>query len=91
MEHVYGTFGRPRYIEQTMRQKYLFQAHLFITIGIKRVMALASRFPFVHPEELSAGKKLLASERFFHFSSESIAKRKIRANAESNAHKISSF
>jgi hypothetical protein len=48
--------------------------------------------PFTHQDEfLSRFEAPKLRERFFHFSSESIAKLKAKANAESNTNKISSF
>ena len=48
--------------------------------------------PFTHQDEfISRGEAPKLRERMFHFSSESIAKLKAKANAESNTNKISSF
>ncbi|XP_050266703.1 uncharacterized acetyltransferase At3g50280-like [Quercus robur] len=48
--------------------------------------------PFSHQDEfISRGEAPKLRERMFHFSSESIAKLKAKANAESNTNKISSF
>lgn len=48
--------------------------------------------PFTHHDEfISRFESPQLRERFFHFSSESIAKLKAKANAESNTNKISSF
>jgi len=48
--------------------------------------------PFTHPDEfISRYERPLLRERIFHFSSESIATLKAKANAESNTSKISSF
>ncbi|KAG8632650.1 hypothetical protein MANES_18G040200v8 [Manihot esculenta] len=48
--------------------------------------------PFTHHDHfLSPFEAPLLKERIFHFSSESIAKLKAKANAESNTNKISSF
>ena len=48
--------------------------------------------PFTHHDQfISRFEAPLLKERIFHFSSESIAKLKARANAECNSNKISSF
>lgn len=48
--------------------------------------------PFTHPDEfISRYEKRPLRERFFHFSPESIARLKVKANEESSTHKISSF
>jgi len=48
--------------------------------------------PFTHPDEfISRYEAPDLKERFFHFSSASIAKLKARANEEMDTHKISSF
>ncbi|KAG7941422.1 hypothetical protein I3843_16G042400 [Carya illinoinensis] len=48
--------------------------------------------PFTHPDEFTSRYEAPElRERMFHFSSESIAKLKARANAENNTNRISSF
>lgn len=52
----------------------------------------ALSLPFTHHDQfLSPFEAPLLKERMFHFSSESIARLKAKANAESNTNKISSF
>uniref|UniRef100_A0A7N2QY77 Transferase n=1 Tax=Quercus lobata TaxID=97700 RepID=A0A7N2QY77_QUELO len=55
-------------------------------------VSLIINLPFSHQDEfISRGEAPKLRERMFHFSSESIAKLKAKANVESNTNKISSF
>ena len=54
--------------------------------------SLVVSLPYTHPDEfISRFEAPQLRERFFHFSVESIAKLKAKANAECNTNKISSF